>query len=200
MSSSLCKCSALHSDVRRPCHVDDAIVLSMCTRMASKTARHRIWRGIEICCSSAVMAGYLLWRMGSSSLATTWGPWPRMRSDTTSTVVANMKDRHCAHHVSTLPSSPWKQLMTVGRRSTPPARVLMVFVTRSGMLASLLAPRLLSFRKPDTARLVRYSVRHSRSTSPKSVSPTPRMSSSKVLNMTSVKTSWTAGSPPGSSM
>mmetsp|Transcript_25331 Transcript_25331/g.64213 ORF Transcript_25331/g.64213 Transcript_25331/m.64213 type:complete len:204 (+) Transcript_25331:963-1574(+) len=198
--SSLCVCSALHSEVRRPCHVAEAIVLSMCTRMASKTARQRIWRGMLICCSSAVMAGYLLWRIGSRSRATTWGPFPLILSETTSTVVVNMKERHCDHQSSTLPSSPWKQLMTVGRRSTPPARVLIVFVTLSGMLASLLAPRLLSLRKPETACRDRYSVRHSRSTSPKSVKPTPLMSSSKVQNISSVKISCTAGSPPGSSM
>mmetsp|Transcript_29733 Transcript_29733/g.58151 ORF Transcript_29733/g.58151 Transcript_29733/m.58151 type:complete len:217 (-) Transcript_29733:137-787(-) len=197
---SLCVCSALHSDVRNPCHVDDAIVLSMCTRMASNTARHRICRGIDICCSSAVMAGYLLCRMGSSRRTTTWGPCPRMRSETTSTVVENMKSRHCDHHVSTLPSSPWKQLMTVGRSSTPPASVLMVFVTLSGMLARRFAPRLLSFRKPDTARRLRYSERHSRSISCRSLKPSPRMSSSSVLNMASVNTSCTIGSPPGSSM
>jgi len=60
-----------------------------------------------------------------------------------------MKVFHAAHQLAICVISARAQLITVGRFSVPLSSVLIVFVTRSGIDASRLLPRLLSLMNSD---------------------------------------------------
>mmetsp|Transcript_3165 Transcript_3165/g.6687 ORF Transcript_3165/g.6687 Transcript_3165/m.6687 type:complete len:215 (-) Transcript_3165:415-1059(-) len=166
-------------------------VVTMCTRIASKIAWQSVCSGIEMASSSAVMAGYLDCLIFCSIAA---GRVTALEVPCSLSVKLNMKFFHSRHHFRIEDMSPSKQLITVGRYTTPCERVLMVFVTRSGIEVSRLSPRDLSLRNPEMmCRLERSSIQRV-SVSSRPLHPSAAIRSRSSLNWLCLKTSRTGTS------
>mmetsp|Transcript_28358 Transcript_28358/g.72890 ORF Transcript_28358/g.72890 Transcript_28358/m.72890 type:complete len:221 (-) Transcript_28358:324-986(-) len=190
--------SASHIESLSPCHFPGASWFMMCTRMASKIARHSACSGTLMASSSAVSAGYLaalMWPSIAAGVCDLGGPALAATSSGTS----NMNDAHAAHHSSPLPSAPSYRLITHGRKAGPEV-VLMVLVMRSGMDASRLAPMSLSLRNSDTILRFLKSSSQRCATSGKPAQPSFSISAASCWYMAGVKTSLTGTSAaPGAS-
>ena len=188
----------------RATHLPSGVsVWSMCTRIASKTARQTVCSRTEIASSSSVSAGYLergiFVRSSQGNLFEDGAPlWPG-----TVMLSSNMNFFHSGHHFSTVGMSSKELEMTDGRYallSSPHLRTSIVLVMRSGIDMSRLSPRPLSLMKPLTmGRLARSS--HALVHCSEPSKPAFVMSSSSSLYIASVKTFCTGSSKvPGSEM
>mmetsp|Transcript_9117 Transcript_9117/g.23888 ORF Transcript_9117/g.23888 Transcript_9117/m.23888 type:complete len:331 (-) Transcript_9117:380-1372(-) len=128
-------------------------VETICTRTASKMARHSVCSRTDIASSSSVSAGYLergiLPRSSHGSFDDGGAPF----LPGTSRRSENIKSRHSGHHLVTVGICPEKLEITVGRYAHSPPTISIVFVMRSGIDISRLSPRPLSLRKPLTIGL-----------------------------------------------
>mmetsp|Transcript_79465 Transcript_79465/g.208678 ORF Transcript_79465/g.208678 Transcript_79465/m.208678 type:complete len:293 (-) Transcript_79465:112-990(-) len=150
VSATLLVESVAHRAAFTPCQEPGPTVFSMCTRTASKMARHKVWSGTLIASSSSVTAGYLARRMGSSMVLGQTDLLPPFAG--TATWSTNMNFFQAAHHVWMSGRGAEELLITEGRNTAPPSARVMLLVMRSGMDARRFAPTCLSFRKPRMMR------------------------------------------------
>mmetsp|Transcript_39900 Transcript_39900/g.79854 ORF Transcript_39900/g.79854 Transcript_39900/m.79854 type:complete len:219 (-) Transcript_39900:380-1036(-) len=173
-------------------------VATMCTRMASKMPMQSVCNRMDMASSSSVRAGYFALGIfvisSHGSLeedAPPFLPGSVSRSE-------KWKLSQSGHHASTVAMSPLKLEMTVGRHTRPPPSTSIVLVTRSGIDISLLSPRPLSLRKPETIGRSRSSS-HAAAHASAPSQPCAVMCSSSCAYIAGVKTVFTDTSrSPGS--
>mmetsp|Transcript_39724 Transcript_39724/g.86616 ORF Transcript_39724/g.86616 Transcript_39724/m.86616 type:complete len:281 (-) Transcript_39724:171-1013(-) len=192
VSGTLLLESAEHSASLTLCQEPGPTTFSMCTRTASKMARHMVCSGRLIASSSSVRAGYLARRMGPSILPGQVDLLPSFAGTVSGST--NMKLLQAAHQVWMSGRGTDELLITEGRCAVPPSARVTLLVMRSGMDARRFAPTSLSFRKPLMMRRFEKSSAHTLRVSSTPAQPILAISSQSSAKIASGSTAPTSQS------